>query len=273
MAPRFPFSIWAMAAEIRIGTSGYHYGHWRGRLYPADLPTTAWLPYFAGEFDTVELNATFYKLPTEAAIAGWYRQVPEGFVFAAKGSRFLTHLKKLKDTGTGLERYFAKVLGLRDKLGPVLWQLPPGWNADPERLARFLRALPRDLRHTFEFRDISWYIPEVYDTLEAHGAALCLFHTAGFQPPLHLTAPFVYLRMHGPGGLYQGSYSDGQLSTWADRIAAWSGQVEAIYVYFNNDTQGFAVDNARTLRRLVAERLGTERPVSAKGPRSPLSSR
>ncbi len=246
-----------MAAEIRIGTSGYHYLHWRGPLYPPDLPTSRWLPYYAGEFDTVELNATFYRLPTESAIANWYDQVPDSFLFAVKGSRFLTHMKKLKDSGTGLDRFFSRASGLHDKLGPILWQLPPGWEANPDRLAAFLAALPKHRRYAFEFRDDSWYVPEVYDLLERHGAALCLFHMAGFQTPLQLTAPFVYLRLHGPAGPYQGSYSDDQLAVWADRTADWSPKVQAVYAYFNNDTRGYAVANARTLKRLVAQRLPT----------------
>lgn len=258
-----------MAAEIRIGTSGYHYAHWKGPFYPADLPASRWLSYYAREFDTVELNATFYKLPTARAIASWYEQVPADFVFATKGSRYLTHIKKLEDTTTGLDRFFSRIRDLGDKLGPVLWQLPPGWKANPGRLARFLSALPADLRHVFEFRDVSWYIPEVYSILESHGAALCLFHMPGFQSPLELTASFVYVRMHGPESLYQGSYPEEHLARWADRIATWSAQVEAVFVYFNNDAEGHAVENARTLKRLVSACLPGG-PGGPGGPQSPV---
>jgi len=248
---------------IRIGTSGYHYRHWRDILYPPGLPTSEWLRSYAREFDTVELNATFYKLPTETAIAGWYQQVPPGFLFAAKGSRFLTHLKKLKDTTTGLDRYFSRIRGLQDKLGPVLWQLPPGWNANPERLESFLAALPDGYRYAFEFRDESWYTPEIYRLLARYGAALCIFHMAGFQTPLEITADFTYIRLHGNGSRYQGNYPDETLKTWARRITGWAEGLEAVYAYFNNDAHGYAVMNARKIREYV--RAPIQNPVGTSG--------
>ncbi len=240
-----------MTGAYRIGTSGFHYRHWRGVFYPEDLPAADWLPFYARAFDTIELNATFYKLPTARTISRWREQVPPGFTFAAKGSRYLTHFKKLTDTETGLERYFSRVGGLGAALGPILWQLPPGWRADPDRLAAFLAALPPGYRHAFEFRDPSWHIPAVYHLLERRGAALCAYHMGNVVSPQVLTADFAYLRLHGPAGPYQGNYDARQLTHWAGVVRGWAGLVETIYVYFNNDTAGFAVQNAQALCTLL----------------------
>jgi uncharacterized protein YecE (DUF72 family) len=199
----------------------------------------------------VEVNNTFYRLPTPEAVDGWRRQTPPGFLFAVKGSRFLTHMKKLKDPGPGLARFLPVVERLREKLGPILFQLPPRWTCDLARLEAFLKALPRRHRYGFELRDPSWLVPAVYDVLARYNAAVCVYHLAGFLSPLEVTADFTYVRLHGPGGKYQGSYSDADLRAWARRVRAWRRRLRAIYVYFDNDQGGFAAANAQRLRQMV----------------------
>ena len=238
-------------APVRIGTSGWHYAHWRGPFYPEKFPAAKMLDFYARYFDTVELNNTFYRLPPETAPLEWARQTPAGFLFAAKGSRFLTHMKKLKDPETGIARYFERVDRLGRKLGPVLFQLPPRWEVDCERLETFLVALPRGHRYAFELRDPTWHIPEVYRILRRHRAAFCIFDIAGFQSRIEITSNFTYIRLHGPGGAYQGSYSKETLEEWAARIHAWQKELQAIYLYFDNDQAAYAVQNALALKKLV----------------------
>lgn len=239
-----------MAREIRIGTSGWHYKHWIGPFYPPKTPASKMLDYYAQRFDTVELNHTFYKLPTEAALEAWRSGTPENFRFALKGSRFLTHMKKLTDTGRGIDRFFdcARILGA--KLGPVVFQLPPNWPVNAGRLENFLKALPRGPRYAFEFRDASWNDPAIFSLLRRYGAAYCIFELAGYQSPLEITADFTYIRLHGPGGKYQGSYSDAALRAWARRLHEWD--VRRSYVYFDNDQAGYAAENALRPKRLLS---------------------
>ena len=242
----------SVAAEIRIGTSGYHYAHWRGPFYPEKFPASKMLQFYIQHFDTVELNTTFYRLPPPTAVQGWHDGTPQGFVFAAKGSRFLTHMKKLKDPVPGLERFFEHIGGLGEKLGPIVFQLPPFWNVHVERLAGFLAALPREHRYAFEFRNPAWHCEEVYSLLTKFNAAFCPFDIAGYQSPVLLTADFIYVRLHGPGpGPYQGLYSDEALGDWAAHIRKWKRRLRAIYFYFDNDMAGFAVRNALELRKKV----------------------
>ena len=238
-----------MTARIHIGTSGWHYPHWKDRFYPPDLPASQHLAYYAKHFDIVELNNTFYRLPSESAVLGWKKGSPAHFSFAVKGSRFLTHMKKLKDAEAGVERFFSRVDLLGSKFGPVLFQLPPHWTSDEDRLRSFLEILPRSHRYAFEFRDPSWNNPGILKLLERFRAAYCIFDLAGFQSPLALTADFTYLRLHGPGGRYQGSYDDSKLQTWAERLAGWD--LRAAYVFFDNDQAAYAVENALRLRSLV----------------------
>ena len=235
--------------EVRIGCSGWHYQHWRGPFYPEKWPAARMLELYAERFDTVELNNTFYRLPPEGAAEEWKRGSPPGFLFAAKGSRFLTHMKKLKDTGTGIDRFFERVAGLGRKLGPIVFQLPPRWEVNVERLDAFLSALPKRRRYAFEFRDPSWHIPEVYKVLRLHRAAFCMFEIGGWQSGYEITADFTYVRLHGPGGPYQGSYSKAELQRWAERIRGW--RLKAVYVYFDNDQAGYAPANALELKRMV----------------------
>lgn len=232
-----------------VGTSGWHYKHWRGPFYPEKLPQNQWLQFYAERFDTVELNTTFYRLPPENTPLEWKKNTPPDFCFAAKGSRFITHMKKLRDPEAALDKFFERIHGLGKKLGPIVFQLPPQWPADQERLKQFLLVLPRRRRYAFEFRNPSWNMPEIYRLLEKHNAALCIFDLAGTQSPIELTADFTYIRLHGPDGKYQGSYDDAALHTWAERIEKWA--LRASYIYFDNDQAGYAPRNAARLREIL----------------------
>lgn len=235
--------------SIFAGTSGWHYKHWRGPFYPEKLPQNQWLQFYSQRFDTVELNTTFYRLPPENTPLEWKKNTPPDFCFAAKGSRFITHMKKLRDPEAALEKFFERIHGLGKKLGPIVFQLPPQWPADQDRLKQFLRALPRRRRYAFEFRNPTWNTPEIYRLLEKHNAALCIFDLAGTQSPIELTADFTYIRLHGPGGKYQGSYDDAALGAWAARIEKWA--LAASYIYFDNDQAGYAPQNAARLREIL----------------------
>jgi len=239
------------ACEVRIGTSGWHYTHWLGPFYPADLPTKDMLAWYVERFDTVEINNSFYRLPTEQTFTAWRRATPKTFLFAVKGSRYITHRKKLKDPEPALARFIPPVERLGAKLGPILFQLPPRWACNVERLKAFLEALPPSHRYTFEFRDPSWHDPAVYRVLRRHNAAFCLYELDGFESPCEVTADFAYVRLHGPGRKYQGDYSSEKLREWAGRIAQWRDELEAVYLYFDNDQAGYAAKNAAELKSMV----------------------
>jgi uncharacterized protein YecE (DUF72 family) len=237
--------------NIRIGCSGWQYQHWRADFYPAELPASRWLDYYAERFDTVEINNTFYRLPEAPAFAAWGRRAPRGFVYAVKASRYLTHMKKLKEPQEPLRRFFTRATKLGASLGPVLYQLPPRWPVNIERLASFLRALPRRHRHVVEFREPSWYRDDVFELLERHGVALCL-HDMGSSASGRLTiGPFVYVRFHG-AQKYSGRYSNAMLESWAAWFAPHVRNGRAIYAYFNNDVGGHAPRDAMRLRKLMA---------------------
>jgi uncharacterized protein YecE (DUF72 family) len=211
------------------------------------------LNFYVADFDSVEINNSFYRLPTRQMVETWYETTPAGFCFAVKASRFFTHMKKLKDPEIGLQKFFPLLRHFGDKLGPILFQLPPRWACDSGRLADFLTALPPDHRYSFELRDPSWHTPLIYRLLTEHNAAFCMYELAGFQSPLMITADFIYIRLHGPGQKkYQGDYSQHALSTWATRIRKWDSELKAIYVYFDNDQSGFAIKNARELKKILA---------------------
>ncbi|HKT33901.1 MAG TPA: DUF72 domain-containing protein [Nitrospira sp.] len=241
---------------VRIGTSGWHYKHWLGPFYPAELRPNEMLSWYVTRFDTVELNNSFYHLPAGQTFEAWRRSVPESFCFAVKGSRYITHRKKLNDPAPALARFMEPVELLRDKLGPILFQLPPRWSCNVPRLTAFLDALPPCHLYTFEFRDPSWHDTAVYRALARRNAAFCLYELDGFEAPYQLTADFVYVRLHGPGRKYQGDYSTKQLRAWARRIARWRTQLKAVYVYFDNDQAGYAPKNAAELKTLVGDACG-----------------
>jgi uncharacterized protein YecE (DUF72 family) len=235
-----------------IGTSGWSYRHWRGPFYPGAMSRGAdQLRFYAERFDTVEVNGTFYRLIEVATFRRWRAATPAGFVFACKGSRYLTHMKRLKDAGRGVGRFFERVEALEGKLGPVVFQLPGRFKPARERLVAFIDALPAGRRYAFEFRDHAWFLPEIFDALAQRDVALCLYEFAGREAPLEVTASYVYIRLHGPDGAYQGSYTDAALRTWAERIRGWSGKGRDVYCYFDNDDRGFAPQNALRLRELL----------------------
>jgi uncharacterized protein YecE (DUF72 family) len=240
---------------IHIGTSGWHYKHWCGPYYEQKLPASKMLACYYKDFDTVEINNSFYKLPNESTFAKWREDTPKNFCFAVKGSRFITHMKKLKEPEHALNNLIPRAGALREKLGPILFQLPPHWPVNLERLETFLNALPPKHLYAFEFREPSWHREEVYALLRAHNAAFCIFELDRFFSPEAITADWTYIRLHGPGGKYRGSYSTRQLREWAAKIRDWSSELRAIYLYFDNDQAGYAVQNALELKSLVATAL------------------
>jgi uncharacterized protein YecE (DUF72 family) len=237
--------------RARVGCSGWQYKHWRGDFYPAEVPQTRWFEHYAETFDTVEINNSFYRLPERATFAAWARRAPPGFEFAIKASRFLTHMKKLKDPEEPIARLFSRMRALGGRLGPVLYQLPPGWKADVDRFAHFLAALPRRARHVVEFRDPSWYAPEVLALMERYRVALCLHDMAGSATVRARVGPFVYVRFHGAGTKYGGAYPAERLAGWAGWLNAQRDQGCDVYAYFNNDIGGHAPRDAVTLRRMM----------------------
>jgi uncharacterized protein YecE (DUF72 family) len=242
----------ASPGQVRIGTSGWVYPHWRGVFYPERLPAKGWFSFYAATFDTVEVNNSFYRLPSEPTVRQWERQAPEGFLYAVKASRFLTHRKKLKDPQGPLETILGRARMLKTHLGPVLYQLPPRWKRNTPRLRDFLEQLPSDLCHVFEFRDPSWYDDEVREALREAGAGFCIHDMRGSASPCWVTARTVYLRFHGPTErAYAGSYPAEQLRPWAERIDGWRREGRDVYAYFNNDAGGCAVVNARELWSLL----------------------
>ena len=236
--------------SVRVGCSGWSYKSWRGNLYPDGLPASRWLERYAEVFDTVEVNATFYRLPKRETVESWVKQTPDGFLFAVKGSRYLTHMRRLREIEEGVARFWEPLEPLREakRLGPVLWQLPESLHRDDDLLASALAALP-SARHCFEFRHPSWFAADVLKMLSEHGASLAI----GDDPRRDLPeAPpageFAYLRLHYGSWGRDGNYSPAELDTWRRRIAAWRAQREA-FVYFNNDWRGFAPSNALRLKR------------------------
>ena len=237
-------------SQLRIGTSGWAYKDWKGPFYPPELRDAERLRFIAGRFDTCEINASFYRLPSEAAVAAWREQTPDGFVFAWKASRYITHNKKLKDVDDSIPLVFGRMAGLGDRFGPVLFQLPPSLKPDPERLGRFLDLLPKERRIAVEFRQPGWYAADILRLLADHGCALCVSDHHHAPAPFEATADFVYLRGHGPGGRYHGSYGDAQLDDWAGHIARWRGEGRDVYAYFDNDVKSAApFDAARLIER------------------------
>jgi uncharacterized protein YecE (DUF72 family) len=259
-------------SRIRVGTSGYMYRHWRGLLYPEGLAQRRWLERYVQVFDTVEMNATFYRLPKPETVERWREIAPRGFVFAVKGSRYLTHLKRLLDAGQGVRRFYVPVSRFGEKLGPVLWQLPPHMKPDVPRLDRFLSRLeirtrgepallgggPRGGsrgRHAVEFRNPDWYSDEVCAVLDRHGAAFCEHDQIARAPP-RLTGRFRYVRFHGTTGRYSGRYGAQALRPFAESYLDSAARGTDVFVYFNNDVGGHAVTDALDLLALVGE----ERP-------------
>ena len=238
---------------VRIGCSGWNYAHWRERVYPKGLPPSRWLEHYATLFDTVEVNNTFYRLPKRSSVASWVERSPPDFVFTVKSSRYLTHIKRLTDLGRGVERFYACIEPLVEsgKLGPVLWQLPGNFPRNDERLASALEQLPPG-RHCFEFRHASWFVQDVYELLRARAAALVIGdHPQRPFQSHELTADWTFVRFHYGRRGRNGNYSQRELREWARRITGWREGAD-VYVYFNNDWEGYAVKNALWLRKALS---------------------
>ncbi|NOZ64770.1 MAG: DUF72 domain-containing protein [Caldiserica bacterium] len=240
---------------LRIGTSGYSYSHWKDVFYPATLPASRWLEYYGKFFDTVELNVTFYRQVKKEVFASWYKRTPDNFLFALKGPRVITHLKRLKDCEDSLKIFFENALPLKEKMGVVLWQLPPSLEKDIILLEEFCRTLKEEdygrYLHAFEFRHNSWFREKTYEVLKKFSAALCIAHSRRWPLEEVVTADFVYLRFHGGTVLYGSEYSDKELGIWAKKIRNWIGGQKKVFAYFNNDYQGFAVKNALRLKEIL----------------------
>jgi uncharacterized protein YecE (DUF72 family) len=247
--------------RIRIGCSGWQYKHWRGDFYPAGLPTSRWFAAYARVFDTVEINNSFYRWPQPETFDKWRDQAPPGFLYAVKASRFLTHMKKLKDPEAPLERTFEHAEHLGKHLGPVLYQLPPRWGLNLERLEHFVRTLPRGRLHAIEFREPSWYVEPVFGLLRRHRVALCLHDMQGSSTGMIEVGPFVYVRFHFGTQKYGGRYDDQRLDEWAAWLAARAREGMRVFAYFNNDTGGHAPRDAVRLREMIGAPINAQRPT------------
>jgi uncharacterized protein YecE (DUF72 family) len=233
--------------DWRIGCSGWSYRHWKDDFYPPGLPQRLWFEHYARQFDTVELNTTFYRLPPETTVRHWAGEAPRGFRFAVKASRLITHYRRLKDCDDELETFFARMAPLAPNEGPILYQLPPQFERDDERLAAFLELLPTGHHHAFEFRHKSWWQPDVFELLRRSHAAFVMYDMGNAKTPAVATSAHAYLRFHGPGR-YSGGYSPEALREWRSRVEE-TGATHG-WVYFNNDLGGHAPRDARTFRDL-----------------------
>jgi uncharacterized protein YecE (DUF72 family) len=234
---------------VRIGCSGWNYASWKETFYPPRLPARRWLEHYATQFDTVEVNSTFYRLAKSAAVDGWVQGSPPGFLFSVKASRYLTHVKRLQDIENGVARFYECIEPLvrSRKMGPVLWQLPPTFRRDDERLAGAIASLPRG-RHCFEFRHETWFVPETYACLREHRVALVIGdHPDRAWQSHELTADWTFIRFHYGHRGRNGNYSERELDEWAERIEGWRERVD-VYAYFNNDWKGYAVRNGLALQ-------------------------
>ncbi|TMC79356.1 MAG: DUF72 domain-containing protein [Chloroflexi bacterium] len=240
-------------SELRVGTSGWQYKHWKSRFYPPELPTAKWLEYYARHFDTVELNNPFYRQPEKKTFERWRRSVPDDFVYAVKLNRFITHLKRLNVDRQSIERSYGTMAGLGPKLAVVLVQLPPQMRFDEERAQRFFGMVARRRRrHALEPREASWFTDDALAFLGRRNIALVAADTPDWPTHLAVTADFVYLRFHGPGRRYASNYEDDALREWAERIKGWRAEERDVFAYFNNDEMGYAPRNALRLRELAA---------------------
>jgi uncharacterized protein YecE (DUF72 family) len=240
-------------ATIYIGTSGWSYKHWIGTFYPAGIKESSQFEYYLKSFQTVELNNPFYHLPARETFVKWRKSTPENFIFSVKASRYITHMKKLLDGKETTSLFLKHAGGLKEKLGPILFQLPPGWKINVERLKDFLSHLPKKHRYVFEFRNSTWYDEKIYSLLRKYNCAFCIYELEHHFSPTPITADFVYVRLHGPEGKYAGSYTDTELKKWADQCVNWKKEEKDVFFYFDNDQLGYAAFNAIRLKELISE--------------------
>ena len=238
--------------KVYTGTSGWNYKHWKENFYPGDLKQKKWLEFYSERLKSVEINNSFYHLPDTKTLKTWKDITPGNFIFSIKGSRYITHMKKLKAPKTSSRKLFSRIKHLKKKAGPVLFQLPPHWSYNKQRFEKFIKAMPGKYRYAFEFREKSWWNDEVLNLLEKYNAAYCIYELAGTITPKEVTADFVYIRLHGPDGKYQGNYSNRQLSGWAGSISAWQKKNKDVYIYFDNDDSGYAAKNAQQLQKMIS---------------------
>lgn len=243
-------------AKLFLGTSGWVYEHWRGVFYPEDLPQSEWFDYYAKRFDTVEINYSFYRLPSRKTFENWREGAPPGFVFTVKGNRYITHIKKLKDPVEAVKRFYENLYGLEDRCGAVLFQLPPRWNVNVERLEEFLSIVPKKYRLVFEFRDESWLTEAVMEVLRRHGAALCSADSPHWPSPRQVTADFVFFRLHSGHTEQAPLYTKKELGILAAEIEGHLADGRDAFVYFNNDYGGFAIENALTIKAMIEGKGG-----------------
>jgi len=241
---------------IRIGCSGWNYRDWRGRFYPEKLAAKHWFAFYAEQFDTVEINNSFYRLPGPELVDRWRAQAPPGFCYAVKANRYLTQMKKLRDCEEPLERMMASFRHFSTTLGPVLYQLPPHFPLDIDRLENFLCICPRDPVPVFEFRHASWYVEEVYTLLDRHGAALCVHDMSGSASPRLAMGSTAYVRFHGAEGKYHGRYGERKLAGWAEWMAGQGRKGRSVWAYFNNDYNAQAIKDARLLKDMLGQNAG-----------------
>jgi len=242
-----------MAGQIHIGCSGWIYRHWRELFYPAKLAQKNWFGFYSGTFRTVELNTSFYHLPKPETFEKWRDQAPEGFRYAVKAPRFITHMKKLKGCDEPVEEFLSRARKLGETIGPILYQLPPRWGCNVQRLEEFIELLPADLTHVFEFRETSWITEEVLALLDARNVSFCVHDMTGSATPRWASGPIAYIRFHGGVGKYWGRYSDEGLLSWTDWIVEQAGRGRDVWCYFNNDIHGHAIHDALTLRAMVGQ--------------------
>src|SRR3982751_4053898 len=240
-------------SRIHVGCSGWVYKHWRGIFYPEGLPQKRWFERYGEEFDTVEINASFYRVPLASTFEGWRDKAPPGFRYAVKVNRFITHMKKLLDCEEAVDNFIALARPLGETLGPLLYQLPPSLKLDLARLETFLQRLPRDLDHVFEFRNKAWYVPELYALLDRYGVSFCVHDMPGSKTERVAVGPIAYVRFHGGEGKYWGRYSDEGLLSWTDWLVAQAKEGRPAWAYFNNDIHAHAIHDAQTLKAIVAQ--------------------
>ena len=239
--------------QIRVGCSGWNYKHWRELFYPKGLPARRWFEFYAGHFDTVEINNSFYRLPSPETFDKWREQAPPGFCYAVKANRYITQAKKLLDPEEPLNRMMSAARHLGSCLGPILYQLPPSLGLDLERLEHFLAILPKDVTSVFEFRDRSWYVSQTYDLLERYGASFCAHDMPGSATERIAVGPIAYIRFHGCGGKYWGRYPDDLLLRWANWMTELASVDRPVWAYFNNDIDGHAILDAQTLKAMIGQ--------------------
>lgn len=237
--------------KIHIGTSGWHYDHWKGPFYPADIKTKDFFEYYLKYFNTAEINNTFYRLPTKKTLLHWKQTSSKEFIFSIKASRFITHVKRLKEPKKHLSLFLNLIKNIKPKLGPILFQIPPNWNVDIKRFEKFIKCLDANYRYVFEFRDKSWLTKEIFFLLRKHKLAFCIYDLEGFQTPIEVTSNFVYVRLHGPKSAYRGSYRKKTLQKWAKLFKKFQKDKLDVFCYFNNDERGFAVKNALELQKYL----------------------